>query len=177
MSHVDQLHMRPFQSLKTVVSTRQNPLAVFERLCIAEHYECEREGDATLYLSAPGLWCLHDLTITWKPEAEQIQVFLSLGDRYPGGRSDDICRLMSLINERLTSGHFDFWAESGGLVYRNTLSLRGGAKLKTEQAQDLIAMALDAAERGYPACQYVVWAGKSPEDALTSALVDLAARP
>jgi hypothetical protein len=35
-------------------------------------------------------------------------------------------------------------------------------------------MALDAAERGYPACQYVIWAGESPEDALTRALVDLA---
>jgi len=41
----------------------------------------------------------------------------------------------------------------------------------------MIALALDAAERGYPACQYVIWAGKSPEDALTSALVDLAANP
>ena len=84
---------------------------------------------------------------------------------------------MSLINERLVSGHFDYWPSSGGLIYRNSQSLRGGARLKIEQAQDLIAMALDAAERGYPACQYVVWAGKSPEDALTSALVDIAAYP
>lgn len=177
MSHVDQQNMRPFGSLKTVVNLRHSPLDVFKRICIAENYPYEMEGTNVLHASVSGLWCLHDITISWKPDLEQVHVFLAFGDRYPGGRSDDICRLMSLINERLPSGHFDFWSTSGGLVYRNTLSLRGGAKLMTEQAQDLIAQALDAAERGYPACQYVVWAGKSPEDALTSALVDLAAHP
>jgi hypothetical protein len=84
---------------------------------------------------------------------------------------------MSLINERLAAGHFDYWDKNEALVYRNSVSLRGGATLRTEQAMDMIALALDAAERGYPACQYVIWAGKSPEDALTSALVDLAANP
>jgi len=89
--------------------------------------------------------------------------------------TDEICRLMSLVNERLAAGHFDFWNKNMALVYRNALSLRGGASLRTEQALDLVALALDAAERGYPASQYVIWAGKSPEDALTAALVDLAA--
>lgn len=177
MGHVDQQNMRPLQSLKGVANIKHNPLDVFKRICIAEQYEYELENSTTLHVSVPGLWCLHDITISWKAEIEQVQIFLSFGDRYPGGRSDDMCRLMSLINERLVSGHFDYWASSGGLIYRNSLSLRGGARLKTEQAQDLIAMALDAAERGYPACQYVVWAGKSPEDALTSALVDIAAYP
>ena len=66
-----------------------------------------------------------------------------------------------------------YWDKNKSLVYRDSISLRGGANLKTEQAMDMIALALDAAERGYPACQYVIWAGKSPEYALTSALVDL----
>ena len=57
-------------------------------------------------------------------------------------------------------GIFDFWDKDSALVYRNTLSLAGGANLRTEQAMALLASALDAAERGYPACQYVVWAGK-----------------
>jgi len=47
----------------------------------------------------------------------------------PGGRTDDICRLMSLLNERLISGHFDYWDKNRCLVYRDAASLRGGAKL------------------------------------------------
>lgn len=175
MNLADEQQVRPQASLKGLLAARHNPLSVFERLSIAEHYEYERVSDTELHVSLPGLWCHHDVTLTWDVPTEQIKLILSFDGRTPGGRSNDICRLMSLINERLSIGHFDYWDKTGTLVYRNAQSLRGGARLKTEQAQDLIALALDAAERGYPACQYVVWAGKSPEDALTSALVDLAA--
>lgn len=177
MNAADQHFIRPYKSLRGVLAGRENPLAVFERLCIAEHYDYERISEAEIHVTIPGLWCHHDVALTWDSDTEHVQLFLSFDGRTPGGRSDDMCRLMSLINERLIAGHFDYWQKTGALVYRNALSLRGGAKFRTEQAQDLMALALDAAERGYPACQYVVWAGKSPEEALTSALVDLAAHP
>lgn len=177
MKIADEYCIRPGASLAGVLNARANPIDVFERLCIAEHYEYERLKPDELHVSLPGLWCHHDLILSWDSAAEAIALFLAFDGRTPGGRSDDICRLISLINERLIHGHFDYWDKNSALVYRHSHSLRGGAKLLTEQAQDLIAQALDAAERGYPACQYVIWAGKSPEDALTSALVDLAANP
>ena len=106
---------------------------------------------------------------------EQVDLYLLFEGRTPGGRSDDICRLLTLLNERLTSGHFDFWEKDSALVFRSSINLAGGAKLGVEQAMALLASALDAGERGYPACQYVVWAGKSPEDAVNTVLLDLAA--
>jgi hypothetical protein len=177
MNLADEKCIRPAKGLKSVVKTKDNPLDVFMRLSVAEHYDQERVSLTELHMSIPGHWCHHDVSLTWDAEKEQIQLYLVFDGRTPGGRTDDMCRLMSLINERLSVGHFDYWEKNGTLVYRNAISLRGGARLKVEQAQDMIALALDAAERGYPACQYVVWAGKSPEDALTSALVDLAAHP
>ena len=177
MKIADEYCLRPGASLAGALGTRVNPLDVFERLCIAEHYDYERQLGDELHVSLPGLWCHHDLILTWDSKAEAISLYLAFDGRTPGGRSDDICRLISLLNERLIHGHFDYWDKNNALVYRHSHSLRGGAKLLIEQAQDLIAQSLDAAERGYPACQYVIWAGKSPEDALTSALVDLAANP
>ncbi len=177
MSYADQRHIRPSPTLSGSIGVRQNPLDVFKRICIAEGYDHEVVDINELQISLPGLWCQHDVSLTWNTATEQVQVFLLFEGRMPGGRSDDICRLMSLLNERLTSGHFDYWDKNRCLVYRDAVSLRGGAKLGTEQGLDMLAHALDAAERGYPACQYVIWAGKSPEDALTSALVDLAAQP
>ena len=177
MNLADENKIRPQISLKSVLESRENPLEVFQRIALAEPYDFERLTVSELRLSVPGFWCHHDISLSWDKETELLKLFLLFNERTPGGRSDDICRLMSLINERLTSGHFDYWEKNKALVYRNSFSLRGGAKLKIEQAMDLIALALDAAERGYPASQYVIWAGKSPEDALTSALVDLAANP
>lgn len=176
MAFADQRCIRPTPTLSGAVGLRQNPMDVFARICVAEGYDHERVDINELQISLPGLWCEHDLSLNWNPATEQVQLFLIFEGRMPGGRSDDICRLLSLLNERLISGHFDYWDKNRGMVYRNSVSLRGGATLRTEQGMDLIALALDAAERGYPACQYVIWAGKSPEDALTSALVDLAAQ-
>jgi len=177
MSYADQRHIRPSPTLSGSIGVRQNPLEVFTRICIAEGYDYDRVDINELQISLPGLWCIHDVSLTWNAANEQIQVFLLFEGKMPGGRSDDICRLMSLLNERLASGHFDYWDKNRCLVYRDSASFRGGARLGTEQGLDMLAHALDAAERGYPACQYVIWAGKSPEDALTSALVDLAAHP
>lgn len=175
MAFADQRRLRPSPSLSGSASVRANPIDVFARIALAENYDAERADLNEIHISVPGLWAEFDLSVSWNPASEQVQLFLLIEGRMPGGRSDDICRLMSLINERLVSGHFDYWEKNRGLVYRNTVSLRGGSTLRTEQALDLISLALDAAERGYPACQYVIWAGKSPEDALTSALVDIAA--
>ncbi len=177
MSFADHHCIRPNPSLAGTEALRGNPTSVFERLALAEGYDLERLAPNEVELCVPGLWCDHNINIIWHAQTEQLQCYLMFDGKTPGGRSDDLCRLMSLINENLTAGHFDYSQQSQSLIYRNTLSLRGGAKLNTEQAMDLIASALDAAERGYPACQYVVWAGKSPEDALTSALVDLASFP
>jgi len=131
MSFADDRCIRPNPSLNTTLSSRNNPIDVFLRLATAENYDYEA--------------------------TEQIQIFLVFEGRTPGGRSNDICRLMSLINERLKAGHFDYWEKNQALVYRNAVSLRGGATLKTEQAMDMLAHALDAAERGYPACQFIIW--------------------
>ena len=98
MSHVDHLQMRPHLRLASIPSLRHNPLDVFERLCIGEHYDHDREGVSRLHLYVPGLWCHHDITLKWSPEDERLSLFLAFGDRYPGGRSDDMCRLMSLAS-------------------------------------------------------------------------------
>ncbi len=175
MNIADTRCVRPNPGLQTASALRANPLDVFERIAVAEHYEYERVNKDEIHINVPGQWTDHNISLTWNAASESVQLFLIFEGRLPGGRTDDICLLMSLINERLAAGHFDFWNKNKAMVYRNAQSLRGGAVLKTEQALDMVALALDAAERGYPACQYVIWAGKSPEDALTSALVDLAA--
>ncbi len=177
MNLADEFCLRPEPNLSSVIAREQHPISVFQRLAKAEGYDHERVQDNELHLSVPGLWCNHDIVISFDPASEKISLILTFDSHTPGGRRDDICRLLALINERLVAGHFEFWGENGTLVYRDSHTLRGGARLLVPQAQDMVALALDAAERGYPAAQYVIWAGKSPEDALTSALVDLAAHP
>lgn len=174
MAFADERCIRPAPSLKMATAVRRNPIDTFERIAVAESYGFERLGSNEIHIQMTGLWCDHDVSVSWDPSEEHIALFVVFDGRVPGGRSDDISRLLCLLNERLSAGHFDYWRKKSTLVYRHAISLRGGAKLSTEQALDVMSQAMDAAERGYPAAQYVIWAGKSPEDALAEALVDLA---
>ncbi len=167
--------MKPVPNLHTARAIRTHPLNVVERLAIADHLDYERYEDDEIHLSLPGRRCEHDVSIVWNTKLQQIELYLLIESRVLCGHKQEICRLISLLNERTSAGHFDFWRTKSAFVYRNSLNLAGGAALNIEQAMALIAGALEAAERGYPACQYLIWAGKSPEEALDNALLDLAA--
>ena len=58
------------------------------------------------HISLSGLWCDHDVSLVWNKDLQQVNLYLLFEGRSPGGRSNDICRLLSLLNERLASGHF-----------------------------------------------------------------------
>ncbi len=81
--------------------------------------------------------------------------------------------MIALINEQLWLGHFDVWPQDGLLLYRHGLMLNK-ADLTVEQCEALIASGLEASESYYQAFQFVVWAGKSASDALSSAMFQTA---
>jgi hypothetical protein len=50
--------------------------------------------------------------------------------------------------------------------------LAGGAEANDEQCEAMIKMAIDNAQRYYPAVQLVIWGGQSAEEAMASALIE-----
>lgn len=83
-----------------------------------------------------------------------------------------IREVMGLINEQLWSGHFDMWVEDGTILFRDSLLLCGGATATPEQCETLLRLALEACERFFPAFQYVIWAGKTPQDAVSACMFE-----
>jgi len=51
---------------------------------------------------------------------------------------------------------------------------RGRNTVSIEQLEDLVDIALMECERFYPALQFVVWAGRTPKDAMASAMMETA---
>jgi hypothetical protein len=84
---------------------------------------------------------------------------------------NEVYRLIALINEQLWLGHFDLWKEDGMLLYRHGLIL-AGAETHVGQCEALLRAALEACERYYQSFQFVLWAGKSPEDALLATMLE-----
>jgi hypothetical protein len=69
-------------------------------------------------------------------------------------------------------GHFDLWLQDGMVMYRHALVLNGGVEASSTQCEALLATAVEACERYFPALQFVVWAGKPAREALEAAMLD-----
>ena len=92
--------------------------------------------------------------------------------RSPDRRRSEVIELAALINEQLWIGHFDVWAGDGIVMFRHALLLSGGTAASDAQCETILSIALDACERHYQAFQFVLWAGKSPRDALESSMFE-----
>lgn len=149
-----------------------DPLEALEAVAGLMEIEVERVDDAELHLAVPGAWRDAGVWFTWRPEVSTLQLGAPLDIKAPSNRVGDAAKLVTLVNERLWVGHFDLWSEDLAIVYRNGIILSDDAALDPQQAQNLISATAEAVDRFYPAFNYLVWGGKSPEDALKASLFD-----
>jgi hypothetical protein len=94
--------------------------------------------------------------------------------KIPENRRGEVQRLVAAINEQLWLGHFDIWTHTGMIMHRQALVLPGGITASTRQCESMLGGAVHACERYFPAFQFVVWAGKSTQEAMAAAMFDTA---
>jgi hypothetical protein len=107
-------------------------------------------------------------------EIEALHLACAFDLKVPEARRAEILKLLATVNEQLWVGHFDLWADEGMIMYRNALLLAGGAHASGRQCEALLKSALDAAERSFPAFQFVIWAGKTAKDAMDATMFETA---
>lgn len=151
-----------------------DPLDAVEQAVIAEQLPYERDDGGELHLSAPGAWRDHQIWFAWRPELDAIHICASLELKTPGNRFREVCELAARLNEKLWFGHFDVWAEDGGVMYRHSVPLPAGETLSPNQAALMLSAAREAGERFYPAFQFLIWGGKSVDEAAQAAMFETA---
>ena len=79
-----------------------------------------------------------------------------------------------LITELLGLGHCELWSASGLVLFRHAALLAGdgGGTLTLQQAETLVEAAIEECERFYPVFQFVLWADKTPQEAIAAALIE-----
>ena len=147
------------------------PIDMLEHYFSAHNWVFERGGDEEIVANFQGSWAQYELRAVWRDEDHVLQ-FLALPDiRVAADKRAAVYETIGLVNEQLWLGHFDLWKEDGLLLYRNGLLL-AGADTHVGQCEALLKAALEACERYYQSFQFVLWAGKSPEDALAATLLE-----
>jgi hypothetical protein len=151
-----------------------NPVDLVERLASLNDWSFERSGDHEISLSIAGRWADYHISFQWMNEIEALHLACAFDLKVPEGRRAEVLRLLAIVNEQLWVGHFDLWSDEGMVMYRNALILAGGATASGRQCETLLKSAIDAAERSYPAFQFVIWAGKSAPEAMKATLFETA---
>ena len=153
--------------------TGTDPLEVIEWVAERGEMTTERVDAAELHVNVNGVWRDMAVWFAWREDLRVLQMGAPLELKVPAAREAEICQLLAMVNERVWIGHFDLWSEDKAIVYRNGLVLSQMADLDEGQAETLLKGASEAFERFYPAFNYVIWGGKSPEEALAACLFDV----
>ena len=152
-------------------SRKIHPLDLLEQSAILHNWPYERHGEDEFTLIVQGGWCDYDLTLNWRPELDLLHLACSFDFKVPEARLTEVYKLAARINEQLLIGHFDIWAENGQFLFRHSLLL---TEVEANMAiiDAVLQSALSTCERYYQAFQFVVWAGKTAQDALDTTIFD-----
>jgi len=149
-----------------------NPLDIVERIVEYNDWLFDRRSDQEMAVQVPGSWCDYSLYFAWNDEMEAMHFTCAFDMRVSDDQRQNVYEFLTLVNERLWLGHFGVWADEGLPMYRHTLPMRGLRGPTMEQMEDLVETAIVECERFYPAFQYVIWGGKTADDAISAAMID-----
>ena len=149
-----------------------DPLDVVERVLAAENLSFDRTDDGDLAFALTGDWRDFELWFAWRPEADCLQLCLSVDLKAGKVLRDAAHSLINLINQRVWLGHFEVWADDGEIIFRHALSLPDGERPSMAQTASMIDAAMEAADRFYPAFDFLISGGKSPEEAMAACMFE-----
>jgi hypothetical protein len=157
-----------------ISSSLGNPVDAIEQFAERNDWVFDRPCDDEITISMPGAYADYHVSFTWLEEMQGLHLACAFDFRVNERRRGEVLELLARINERLWLGHFDLWASAGILMFRQTMLLGKDGEVNPGQVETLVKTAVETSERYFPAFQFVVWAGKSPQEALEAVILETA---
>jgi hypothetical protein len=148
-----------------------DPLDVVENVLTAENLPFDRTEEGDLAFSLAGDWKDYELWFAWRPEGDTLQLCLSMDLTVTTEQRAQTHELISLINPRVWMGHFELW-EDGEIIFRHGMALMTNEQPTLAQAAAMIDIAVDGADRFFPAFDFLVRGAKTPHDAIAACMFE-----
>jgi len=158
--------------IETQARSSGNPLDTVEHFISQQDWNFDRHAEEELAVAVSGRWCEYHLWFCWRPEHQSLHLSCAFDLKVPDEKQNGVYALLALMNGKVGIGNFDLYAEEGAVVYRNALLLRGCVGVAESQVEDMMELALSESERFYPALQFLLWGGSTPEQALLAAVME-----
>jgi hypothetical protein len=149
-----------------------HPIDIVETLAEHHAWEFDRVTDDQIAMAVEGQWKTYSLTLAWSAQDETLRLICTFEMEPPEGRMGELYDVLNRCNDMVWTGAFTYWTEQKLMVWRYGLLLAGGQMACTEQIDKLIAQAVMAAERFYPAFQMVAWGDHTPAAAMNVAIAE-----
>ncbi len=133
----------------------------------------ERVGSEEICATITGQWCEYHLRFFWREEGRILQMACMFDLKVPESKQPAIYETLSRINERVWLGHFETWSEEGVLMFRQAMMMNAlNEPTGLSVCSELVETALKECERFYPVFQFVMWANKTPIEAIDAAMLE-----
>lgn len=153
-----------------------NPLDVLETLANQNEWPYERAGDEEMTAAVSGQWCDFHIRYFWDGEENMLQAAGMIDMRVPEEKKPAILETINMINERLALGHFAIWNEDNTIMFRHSHLVNDHMPSTVSACEKITDAILSECDKYYPVFQFVLWAGKDPQDALQAALLETVGR-
>lgn len=148
------------------------PIDVVEHALAVREHPYDRPCEDELVTEVLCSWCDLRVWCTWHAAKNMLLFSWGFGTKVPEYMRPTIHSLLALANEKIMLGHFDICSHEGIISFRHSMLLSGVAELSSAQVESLFDLAVRECERFYPALQSVLWAGKTPKEAVEAAMFD-----
>ncbi|MEL7128389.1 MAG: YbjN domain-containing protein [Pseudomonadota bacterium] len=145
---------------------------VVEQVLELADWQHERDDGDAVQCVAPTRWGEMGALFAAREDPAALHFSLTLDVKPQAARRAVVSELVLMMNERLWLGHFDYWIDENVIIYRHALPLAGRSVPALGEIHAVMAAAVEAVERFVPACNFVVWAGKTPGEALAAAMFE-----
>ncbi|GLQ06233.1 YbjN domain-containing protein [Sneathiella chinensis] len=149
-----------------------NPLDLVETIISANDWSFERQGSNELTVGVEGSWCQYHLWFSWRADIRAIHFSCAYDVKVPDRKYGQVYELLARVNERLFVGHFDTWREEGLILFRHALLLNENCEVTDGQIANLVEIGMSELEKFYPALQFCLWGGHTPEQAIEAAMLE-----
>jgi len=149
-----------------------HPIDIVESLAEHHAWEFDRVTDDQIAMAVEGQWRTYSLTLAWSDHDETLRLICTFEMEPPDEKIPALYDVLNRCNDMVWSGAFTWWAEQKLMVWRYGLVLSGGLVAGPEQIDRLIAAAVMASERFYPAFQLVSWGNQTPAEAMKVAIAE-----
>ncbi len=149
-----------------------HPIDIVEHIAEHHDWDFDRVADDQIAMAVEGQWRTYSITLAWSHFDQTLRLICTFEMEPPKDRIPLIYETLNHTNDNCWAGAFTFWEAQQLMVYRYGLVLAGSQGASPEQVDMMIATAVTAAERYYPAFQLVAWGEQTPAEAMQIAIAE-----